>query len=69
MIIFQQISHLQMTKEDRRKQIEMWADLADLFELKKRCYIEAKQKEHEEKERGTFMTTTGGGTTETFTLH
>lgn len=34
--ILQQISHLQMSKEDRRKQIEMWTDLADLFELKKR---------------------------------
>lgn len=58
-----------MTKDDRRKQIEMWIDLADLFELKKRCFIEAKQKENEEKERGTFMTTNGGGVSETFTLN
>jgi hypothetical protein len=40
---FQQISHLQMTKEDRRKQIELWTDLAELFELKIKCFMEAKQ--------------------------
>jgi len=60
-ISLQQISHLNMTKEDRRKQIVMWTDLAELFELKKRCFMDAKQREI----GGTMQVT---NTSETFTL-
>ncbi|KAG5670735.1 hypothetical protein PVAND_000977 [Polypedilum vanderplanki] len=56
-----QISHLQMTKEDRRKQIELWNDLAELFDLKIKCFVEQKQKGI----GGTMQVTSGS---ETFTL-
>jgi len=51
-----------MTKEDRKKQIELWSDLKALFELKQRCFMEAKQKDIG---AGTFSYTKSS---ETFTL-
>ena len=32
-----------MTKNERKKQIELWSDLSDLFALKKKCFNETKQ--------------------------
>jgi hypothetical protein len=50
-----------MTKDDRKKQIELWSDLSDLFDLKKKCHNEMKQKGL----GGTFSMTKEA---ETFTL-
>lgn len=58
---FQQRDHFQSTKDDRRKQIEMWGDLIDLFEVKKKCFLEAKQ-------QGIGGTLSFTNTSETFTL-
>lgn len=33
-----------MTKDERKKQIEMWSDLSDLFDMKNKCFLENKQK-------------------------
>ena len=60
-ISFQQRDHFQSTKDDRRKQIEMWGDLIDLFEVKKKCFLEAKQ-------QGIGGTLSFTNTSETFTL-
>jgi hypothetical protein len=59
--LFKERDHLQSTKEDRRKQIEMWTDISELFELKKKCFMEVKQQEI----GGNFFFT---NTSETFTL-
>lgn len=49
------------TKDDRHKQIEMWTDLADLFDLKMRCF-------HEKKQEGIGGTMSITKTSETFIL-
>ncbi|CRK92406.1 CLUMA_CG005968, isoform A [Clunio marinus] len=53
--------HIQSSKNDRYKQIEMWTDLGELFELKKKCYLEAKK-------QGIGGTLSFTNTSETFTL-
>lgn len=60
-VLFKERDHLQSTKEERRKQIEMWTDLKELFELKKKCFLNAKQ-------QGIGGTLSFTNTSETFTL-
>jgi hypothetical protein len=50
-----------MTKDERKKQIELWADLGELFELKKKCFLEAREK-------GIGGTLSFTNSSETFTL-
>jgi hypothetical protein len=52
---------LQATKQERAKQLEMWADVASLFEIKAKCYREAKM-------LGPGGTISVTGEAETFTL-
>lgn len=49
------------TKDERRKQIEMWSDLGELFELKKKCF-------NDKKKEGIGGTLSITKTSETFTL-
>lgn len=58
---FKERDHLQSSKENRRKQIEMWTDLSELFDLKKKCFLAAKH-------QGIGGTLSFTNTSETFTL-